>query len=51
MCTVRKHNNEILPMSEERGKEIEAMSDEDIDFLDIPELDETFFQNAKLVKR
>lgn len=38
-------------MSEERAKEIEAMTDEDIDFSDIPELDETFFKNAKLVKR
>jgi len=38
-------------MSEERAKEIEAMTDEDIDFSDIPELDEAFFKNAKLVKR
>lgn len=51
MSTVHKHNNEIPPMSEERAKEIEAMTDEDIDFSDIPELDEAFFKNAKLVKR
>jgi uncharacterized protein (DUF4415 family) len=38
-------------MSEQRAKEIEAMSDEDIDFSDIPELDEEFFKNAKLVER
>ena len=27
------------------------MSDEDIDYSDIPELDEDFFKNAKLVER
>ena len=51
MSTVHKHNSEIPPMSEERAKEIETMSDDDIDFSDIPELDEAFFKNAKLVKR
>lgn len=51
MSIVRKHDNEIPPMSEERAKEIQSMSDEDIDFSDIPELDEAFFKNAKLVKR
>ena len=38
-------------MTEERAREIEAISDEDIDFSDIPELDEEFFKNAKLIKR
>ena len=51
MSTVRKHDNEIPPMSEERAREIQAKRDEDIDFSDIPELDEAFFKNAKLVKR
>lgn len=51
MSIVRKYDHEIAPMSEERAKEIQAMSEEDIDFSDIPELDEAFFQNAKLVKR
>lgn len=51
MTTVRKHIDEIPPMSEERAKELEAMSDEDIDYSDIPSLDEEFFKNAKLVKR
>ncbi|ELS05608.1 hypothetical protein Xen7305DRAFT_00053560 [Xenococcus sp. PCC 7305] len=37
-------------MKKEKKKLLE-MSDEDIDFSDIPELDESFFQNAKLVKR
>lgn len=45
-----KNSNEIPPMSEQRAKEIQAMSDEDIDFSDISELDENFFQNAELVK-
>lgn len=51
MTTVRKHKDEIPPMSEERAKEIEAMSDEDIDLSDIPKLNEEFFKNAKLVER
>ena len=51
MTTVRKHSDEIPTMSEERAKEIEAMSDQDIDYSDIPPLDEEFFKNAKLVKR
>jgi len=51
MTTVRKHRDEIPPMSEQRAKEIEAMSDDDIDFSDISELDEDFFKNAKLVER
>ena len=41
-----------LDMSfEEREKKLVEMSDEDIDFSDIPELDETFFDRAKLVKK
>ncbi len=51
MTTVRKNSDEIPTMSEERAKEIQAMSDQDIDYSDIPPLDEEFFKNAKLVKR
>ena len=51
MTTVRKHRDEIPPMSEERAREIEALSDDDIDCSDIPELDEEFFRQAKLVER
>ena len=41
-----------LDMSfEEREKKLVEMSDEDIDFSDIPELDETFFNRAKLGKK
>lgn len=36
---------------EERHRKLVNMSDEDIDYSDIPELDEAFFKNAKLVKR
>ncbi len=36
---------------EKREKKLLEMSDEDIDFSDIPELDEEFFKNAKLVER
>jgi hypothetical protein len=36
---------------EERERKLIEMSDKDIDFSDIPELDEAFLQNAKLVKR
>jgi uncharacterized protein (DUF4415 family) len=51
MSTVRKKIDEIHPMSEERAKELQTMPDEEIDCSDIPELDEEFFQNAKLVER
>jgi uncharacterized protein (DUF4415 family) len=51
MSTVRKKMNEISPMSEERAKELLSMPDENIDFSDIPELNEDFFKNAKLVKK
>jgi uncharacterized protein (DUF4415 family) len=36
---------------EERQKKFIEMSDEDIDYSDIPPLDEEWFKNAKLVKR
>jgi uncharacterized protein (DUF4415 family) len=36
---------------EEREKKLAEMSDEDINFSDLAELDEAFFKNAKLVKR
>lgn len=47
------NNNQFnLDMSlEEREKKLVSMSDKDIDFDDIPELDEAFFKNSKLVKR
>ena len=51
MTTVRKHLDEIPSMSVERAKEIETMSDQDIDYSDIPPLDEEFFKKAKRVER
>lgn len=36
---------------EKREKQLLEMSDEDIDYSDIPLLDENFFKNAKLIKR
>ena len=51
MTTVRKHLDEIPFMSKERAKELENMPDEDIDYSDIPPLDEAFFQGAKRVER
>jgi len=40
-----------MPISEERLREIESIKDEDIDFSDISELDDDFFENAALVIR
>lgn len=34
----------------EREKHLLEMSDEDIDYSDIPPLDENFFKNAKLIE-
>ena len=38
-------------MSEERAEELGTMPDEDIDYSDIPPLDEAFFKKAKRVER
>lgn len=50
MNIIRKTKSDITPMTLERAEEIKAMSDEDIDFSDIPELGEDFFKNAKRVQ-
>lgn len=39
-----------MSISKERLKEIKAIKDKDIDYSDIPELDETFWKNAVLVR-
>jgi hypothetical protein len=49
MTTIIVKASEIPPMTEERMKEIEAIPDEDIDFSDIPELDDEWFKKAQLV--
>ena len=41
----------IPSMSAERAKELETMPDEEIDYSDIPPLDEEFFKKAKRVER
>jgi hypothetical protein len=51
MSIAHKYIKEITPMSEQRAKEIEALSDDDLNFEDIPPLDETFFKTAKRVKK
>ena len=51
MTTVHKHLDEIPSMSAERAKELEIMPDEEIDYSDIPPLDEEFFKKAKRVER
>lgn len=45
--TVRVRLEDLPPMSEERLREIEAIRDEEIDFSDIPELDEDWFAKAE----
>ncbi len=49
MTTIRKRIEQIEPMSQERAEAILQLSDEEIDLSDIPELDETFFKQAKQV--
>jgi len=44
------HKIAIPSMSEERAKELETMPDEEIDYSDIPPLDEEFFKKAKRVE-
>ncbi len=39
-----------MAISKKRLKDIEAIRDEDIDYGDIPELDESFWANAELVE-
>jgi len=45
------HKIAIPSMSEERAKELETMPDEEIDYSDIPPLDEECFKKAKRVER
>ena len=48
MSTVRKSPDE-LETSPKELKKLRAMTDEDIDYSDIPELDENFFKEARVV--
>ncbi len=47
MSTVRKSLND-LSISKERLEELKAIRDENIDYSDVPELDEQFWKNAKV---
>jgi len=51
MTIIRKRIEEIEPISQERAEAIRQLPDEEIDLSDIPELDETFFKQAKQVIR
>ena len=49
MSMVRYKQNELPPLTEERKAELKALSerpDSEIDYSDIPPLDEKFWQNA-----
>lgn len=48
MTTVRKTLSELEPLSKEREAELEALKDEDIDYSDIPKLNDSFWDNAVL---
>jgi uncharacterized protein (DUF4415 family) len=47
MTTVKKSLDK-LSISKERLAQLKAMKDEDIDYSDIPELDDAFWQNAEV---
>ncbi|WP_017292818.1 hypothetical protein [Geminocystis herdmanii] len=49
MTIITVKRSEIPPKTPERIKEIMAIRDEDIDYSDIPELDEEWFKDAQLV--
>lgn len=49
MTIITVKRSKILPMTEKRMEEIMIIPDEDIDYSDIPELDDEFFKNAQSV--
>ncbi len=49
MRIVTVNIKDIPPKTPERIKEIQAIRDEDIDYSDIPELDEKWFKDAQLI--
>jgi uncharacterized protein (DUF4415 family) len=50
MPTIRKSQKDLPPISKKRIDEIKAIPDEKIDYSDIPELDDEFWQNAEWVE-
>lgn len=51
MAITTKKLEDISPPSKEDLERFDAISDEEIDTSDIPELDDAFFENASLVIR
>ena len=49
MTIVRKSLRDAEPLGKAEIARLKALKDEDIDFSDIPELDESFWENARLV--
>lgn len=41
--------NQKIQLTEEQEAKLASLSDEDIDYSDIPELDDNFWNNAKLI--
>ena len=50
MPTVRKKPKDLKAISRKRIDELQAIPDEEIDFSDIAELDETFWENAEWIE-
>jgi len=50
MPTIRKSQKDLLTISKKRIDEIKAIPEEKIDYSDIPELDDEFWQNAEWVE-
>ncbi len=50
MPTIRKKREDLAPMPKKRIEALKAISDENIDFSDIPELDDEFWENAEWVE-
>ena len=50
MATIRKNPEELLPISKTRIDELKAIPDEKIDYGDISELDDEFWENAEWVE-
>ncbi len=49
MTRVRTSLNDAKPLSKADTARLKTLRDEDIDYSDIPELDERFWKNARLV--
>ncbi|MCA9473150.1 MAG: BrnA antitoxin family protein [Nitrospirales bacterium] len=50
MPTIRKKRDDLPALSKKRIEELKSIPDDKIDFSDIPELDEEFWENAEWVE-